>query len=155
MATTHAPQGYHTATAYLILDDAVRAIDFYERAFGATELDRYEAPGGKIGHAEIRIGDSIIMLADEYPDMGYRSPHAIGGTPVSIMLYLEDVDTRFRQAVQAGAKVLRPVADHFYGDRVGTLEDPFGHVWTLATRVETLTHAEIMRRGEAASKPVS
>jgi PhnB protein len=155
MATTHVPRGYHTATPYLILDDAARAIDFYQRAFGATELDRYEAPGGKIGHAEIKVGDSVIMLADEYPDMGYRSPRAIGGTPVSIMLYLDNVDASFARAVQAGAKVLRPVADQFYGDRVGTLEDPFGHVWTLATHVEDLSHGEIMRRGEAASKPAS
>ena len=149
----HVPTGYHTATPYLILDDASRAIEFYRQAFDAEELDRYDAPGGKIGHAEIRVGDSIIMLADEYPDMGYRSPRAIGGTPVSIMLYVEDVDAQFERAVAAGAKVRRPLADQFYGDRVGTLEDPFGHVWTMATRVEDLSHAEIMRRADASSKP--
>ena len=149
----HVPTGYHTATPYLILDDASRAIEFYRQAFDAEELDRYDAPGGKIGHAEIRVGDSIIMLADEYPDMGYRSPRAIGGTPVSIMLYVEDVDAQFERAVAAGAKVRRPLADQFYGDRVGTLEDPFGHVWTMATRVEDLSHGEIMRRADASSKP--
>lgn len=148
----HVPTGYHTATPYLILDDASRAIEFYRQAFDAEELDRYDAPGGKIGHAEIRVGDSIIMLADEYPDMGYRSPRAIGGTPVSIMLYVADVDAQFERAVAAGAKVRRPLADQFYGDRVGTLEDPFGHVWTMATRVEDLSHGEIMRRADA-SKP--
>jgi PhnB protein len=149
----HVPAGYHTATPYLILDDESRAIEFYRQAFDAEELDRYDAPGGRIGHAEIRVGDSIIMLADEYPDMGYRSPQAIGGTPVSIMLYVEDVDAQFERAVAAGAKVRRPLADQFYGDRVGTLEDPFGHVWTIATRVEDLSHGEIMRRAEASSKP--
>ena len=95
MATRHVPEGYHTATPYLIMDDAARAIDFYKRAFDATELPRYDAPGGKIGHAEVKVGDSVIMLADEYPDMGYRSPKAIGGTPVSIMLYIDDVDAQF------------------------------------------------------------
>jgi PhnB protein len=152
MATRHVPEGYHTATPYLIMDDAARAIDFYKRAFGATELLRFDAPGGKIGHAEVKVGDSVIMLADEYPDMGYRSPRAIGGTPVSIMLYLDDVDAQFKRAVAAGAKVLRPVENQFYGDRTGTLEDPFGHVWTLATHVEDLSHDEIMRRAEQMSK---
>jgi PhnB protein len=152
---SHVPAGYHTATPYLILDDAARAIEFYAQAFGATELDRYDAPNGRIGHAEIKVGDSIIMLADEYPGMGYRSPRAIGGTPVSIMLYVDDVDAQFERAIAAGATVRRPVATQFYGDRVGTLEDPFGHVWTMATHVEDLSHGEIMRRAEAASKPSS
>lgn len=149
MATKHVPEGYHTATPYLIMDDAARAIDFYKRAFGATELMRYDAPGGKIGHAEIRVGDSVIMLADEHPEMGYRSPKALGGSPVSILLYLDDVDGQFERAVAAGAKSLRPVENQFYGDRSGTLEDPFGHVWTLATHVEDLSHDEIMRREAA------
>ena len=152
---SHVPAGYHTATPYLILDDAARAIEFYAQAFGAAELDRYDAPNGRIGHAEIKVGDSIIMLADEYPGMGYRSPRAIGGTPVSIMLYVDDVDAQFERAIAAGATVRRPVATQFYGDRVGTLEDPFGHVWTMATHVEDLSHGEIMRRAEAASKPSS
>jgi PhnB protein len=149
MATKHVPEGYHTATPYLIMDDAARAIDFYKRAFGATELMRYDAPGGKIGHAEIRVGDSVIMLADEHPEMGYRSPKALGGSPVSILLYLADVDGQFERAVAAGAKSLRPVENQFYGDRSGTLEDPFGHVWTLATHVEDLSHEEIKRREAA------
>jgi PhnB protein len=155
MATNYVPAGYHTATPYLIMSDAARAIDFYKRAFGATELHRYDAPGGKIGHAEIKVGDSVIMLADEYPDMGYRSPRAIGGTPVSIMLYIEDVDTWFKRAVDAGARELRPVVDQFYGDRSGTLEDPFGHVWMLATHKEDLSEEEMMKRAQAASQRAS
>jgi PhnB protein len=155
MATNYIPAGYHTATPYLIMSDAARAIDFYKRAFGATEMHRYDAPGGKVGHAEIKVGDSVIMLADEYPDMGYRSPRAIGGTPVSIMLYIDDVDTWFKRAVDAGAKELRPVVDQFYGDRSGTLEDPFGHVWTLATHKEDLSHEEMMKRAQAASQRAS
>ena len=153
MATRAVPEGYHTATPYLIMDDASGAIEFYERAFGAKELTRFDAPGGKVGHAEIKVGDSIIMLADEYPDMGYRSPHAMGGTTVSIMLYLDDVDAVFEQAVAAGAKMLRPVQNQFYGDRTGTLEDPYGHMWTLATHVEDLSHQEIMLRAQTAMKP--
>ena len=153
MATKAVPEGYHTATPYLIMDDASGAIEFYERAFGAKELTRFDAPGGKVGHAEIKVGDSILMLADEYPEMGYRSPHAMGGTTVSIMLYLDDVDAVFEEAVAAGAKVLRPVQNQFYGDRTGTLEDPYGHMWTLATHVEDLSHQEIMLRAQTAMKP--
>lgn len=149
MATKHVPEGYHTATPYLIMDDAARAIDFYKRAFGATELMRYDAPGGKIGHAEIRVGDSVIMLADEHPEMGYRSPKALGGSPVSILLYLDDVDGQFERAVAAGAKSLRPVENQFYGDRSGTLVDPFGHVWTIATHIEDVSDEEMQRRMEA------
>jgi PhnB protein len=152
MATKPVPDGYHTATPYLILDDATSALDFYKRAFGATEMHRYDAPGGKIGHAEIRVGDSVIMMADAYADMGYRSPKSYGGTPVSIMLYVENVDALFKRAVDAGAKVQRPVENQFYGDRTATIEDPFGHVWTIATHVEDLTHEEIMRRAETATK---
>jgi PhnB protein len=140
------PEGYHTATPYLIINGAAAALRFYKNAFGATELFRMDAPGGKIGHAEIKIGDSPIMLADEHPDMGYRGPQAIGGTPVSIMLYVEDVDAVFNRTVAAGAKVKQPVKDQFYGDRSGTLEDPFGHVWTIATHKEDLTPEEIGRR---------
>src|SRR5712691_3595419 len=130
------PHGYHTATPYLIVSGAAGAIEFYKKAFGATELMRMADPKGKIGHAEIQIGDSHIMLADEFPEMGYRSPQSLGGSPVSIHLYVEDVDTLASQAIAAGAKVLRPVKDQFYGDRSGTFEDPFGHVWTIATHVE-------------------
>jgi PhnB protein len=142
------PDGYHTATPYLIINGATAALQFYKNAFGATELFRMDAPGGKIGHAEIKIGDSPIMLADEYPDMGYRSPQAIGGTPVSIMLYVADVDAVFNRTVAAGAKVKQPVKDQFYGDRSGTVEDPFGHVWTIATHKEDLTPEEIGKRAE-------
>lgn len=128
MAVKPIPDGYHTATPYLIIKNAGAALDFYRRAFGAVELMRLVAPTGEVGHAEIRIGNSVIMLADEMPNMGFRSPSALGGSPVSILLYLENVDERFKQAVDAGAKVVRPLQDQFYGDRSATLEDPFGHV---------------------------
>jgi PhnB protein len=149
MAVKPIPDGYHTATPYLIVRDAARALDFYRAAFGATEVMRMESPGGKVGHAEFRIGDSALMLADEFPEMGVVSPQTLGGSPVSILLYVEDVDARFPQAVAAGAKVLRPLKDQFYGDRSGTVADPFGHVWTLATHKEDLTPEEMNRRHEA------
>jgi PhnB protein len=144
------PEGYHTATPYLIVKDASRAIDFYKRAFGATELMRMPGPGGKIGHAEIKIGDSPIMLADEVPGMGFRSPESLGGSPISILLYVEDVDAVFSEAVAAGAKVQRPVADQFYGDRTGGVTDPFGHVWYIATHKEDVSSEEMKKRAAAA-----
>ena len=146
------PEGYHTATPYLIVKGAAQAIDFYKRAFDATELFRMDGPEGRIGHAEIKIGDSVIMLADEAPDMGYRSPRSLGGAAVSTMLYVENVDDRFNRAVAAGAKVQRPLADQFYGDRSGTIEDPFGHVWTIATHVEDVPPAEMKRRMDSFRK---
>jgi PhnB protein len=149
------PEGYHTATPYLILKDAAQAIDFYKRAFGATELMRYPAPGGRVGHAEVKIGDSHIMLADEFPEQGYKSPQSLGGTPVSIMLYVNDVDTIAAQAVSAGGKLTRPVTDQFYGDRSGTLEDPFGHVWHIATHKEDVPPDEMDRRMKEAMKQTS
>jgi len=149
MAVKYIPQGYHTATPYLIVKGAARAIDFYKQAFGATELMRFPGPGGSIGHAEIRIGDSPIMLADEAPQMGYRSPTSIGGTPVSLMLYVEDVDKVVDRAVKAGGKLERAVADQFYGDRNGTIHDPFGHVWTIATHKEDVSPEEMQRRAAA------
>ena len=152
MATKAIPEGYSTATPYLIIKGAAEAIEFYKRAFGATEMLRMADPQGRAGHAEIKIGDSVIMLADEHPAMGYRSPRALGGSSVSILLYLEDVDTVFARAVKAGAKALRPVTNQFYGDRSGTLEDPFGHVWTIATHVEDVPPEEMKRRAEAAMK---
>lgn len=140
------PDGYHTATPYLIVRGAAEAIDFYAKAFDASEVMRFPAPGGKVGHAEIQIGDSRIMLADEVPEMGFRSPATLGGTPVSICLYVEDVDSLFQQAIDAGGKEQRSVQDQFYGDRSGTLADPFGHVWTIATHKEDLSPGEIARR---------
>jgi PhnB protein len=152
MPTKAIPEGYRTATPYLIVKGAADAIEFYKRAFGATEMLRMADPQGRVGHAEIRIGDSVIMLADEHPAMGYRGPRALGGSSVSILLYLDDVDAVFERAVKAGAKALRPVANQFYGDRSGTLEDPFGHVWTIATHVEDVPPDELKRRAEAVMK---
>jgi PhnB protein len=145
-----APEGYHSVTPYLAVDDAAAAIAFYKEAFGAIEVMRMPAPGGKIGHAEVEIGGSRVMLADEYPDMDFRSPKAYGGTPVTLHLYVADVDAVARRAVAAGAREIRPVEDQFYGDRTGTFEDPFGHVWHLATRKEDLSAAELKRRAEKA-----
>lgn len=146
------PEGYHTATPYLIVKGGARAIEFYKKAFGATELTRMADPSGKIGHAEIKIGDSTIMLADEVTEMGYRSPESLGGSPVSILLYVEDVDALFSQAVAAGAKVQRPVTDQFYGDRLGGLTDPFGHVWYIATHKEDVSPEEMQKRAAAAGR---
>jgi PhnB protein len=152
MAVKPIPDGYHSVTPYLIMRDAARAIDFYKRALGATELFRFDAPGNKIGHAEIKIGNSVIMLADEYPDMGYRGPQSIGGSAVSLMVYVDDADAQFKRAVDAGAKVKQELKDQFYGDRSGTIEDPFGHVWTIATHKEDLSTEEVMRRAEEYSR---
>jgi len=149
------PDGYHSVTPYLIIKGAAAALDYYTRAFGATELFRMPAPEGKIGHAEIKIGDSPIMLADECPEMGYKSPQTLGGSPVSIMIYVEDVDSVFKQAIAAGGKEQRPVKDQFYGDRSGTLEDPFGHVWHVATHKEDVSSEEMERRAKAASAAAS
>ena len=146
---TPVPTGYHTATPYLIIKGAAKALEYYKKAFGAKETLRFAAPGGTIGHAEIQIGDSMIMLADEYPDMGYRSPLSLGGSAVSILLYVEDVDRWFDRAIAAGGKATRPVADQFYGDRSGTLTDPFGHVWTISTHVEDVSLEEMNRRAKA------
>jgi len=146
------PDGYHTVTPYLIVKDAARALDFYQQAFGATELFRMAGPNGTIGHAEIKIGDSPIMLADEHPEHGFVGPQTLGGTPVSICLYVKDVDVLAQRAIAAGAKVLRPVKDQFYGDRSGTLADPFGHVWTISTHVEDVPPEEMSRRFESFCK---
>ena len=146
------PDGYHTVTPYLIVKDAASAIEFYKKAFGATEAMRLSEPGGRIGHAEIRIGDAPIMLSDEYPEMDVRSPQSLGGSPVLIHLYVDDVDALASRAVAAGAKLLRPVADQFYGDRSGTLTDPFGHRWMIATRKEDVSAAEMQKRYDALMK---
>jgi len=146
---TYIPEGYHTATPYLVVDGAARAIEFYKRAFGAREVMRIAAPDGKVGHAEIIIGDSHIMLADEFPEWDARSPQSIGGTPVGLALYFEDCDAVFNQALSLGAKVLKPMQDQFYGDRSGTFADPFGHKWTIATHKEDVSFGEIQRRAAA------
>jgi PhnB protein len=148
--TKSIPDGYHSVTPYLIIGGAADAIEFYQKAFGATELFRFPAPGGKIGHAEIKIGDSPIMLADEYPDMGYKGPQSLGGSPVTLMIYVDDVDTIFNQAVKAGATAKEAVTDKFYGDRMGTVIDPFGHTWHVATHKEDVSIEEMQRRAKAA-----
>jgi PhnB protein len=148
MAVKPIPEGYHTVTPYLIVKGAAQALEFYQKGLGATEVMRLAGPSGKVMHAEIKIGDSIVMLADEMPEMGAKSPQSIGGSPVGICLYVEDVDARFKQAIAAGAKEERPVKDQFYGDRSGTLRDPFGHQWTIATHKEDLTPEEIGKRAE-------
>lgn len=142
------PEGYHSVTPYLIVNDAAKAIAFYKKAFGAAELMRMETPEGRIGHAEIRIGDSAVMLADEHPKMGYRSPQSVGGTAVSLMVYVERVDDIFKQALACGAEEMQPIKDQFYGDRSGTVKDPYGHVWTISTHVEDVAPDEMRRRVE-------
>lgn len=146
------PEGYHSVTPYLIVKGAARALEFYKKAFNATELFRMEGPGGTVGHAEFQIGNSRMMLADEFPDMGARSPETIGGSPVGLCIYTEDVDALFKQALAAGGKQERPVVDQFYGDRSGTLRDPFGHQWTLATHKEDVSPEEMKRRMDKAMK---
>jgi len=140
------PEGYPQVTPYLIVDDASAAIDFYSNVFGAKERVRMPAPEGKIGHAELQLGDSLIMLADEFPDMGNRSPRSVGGSPVTVSVYTEDVDDVHERALKAGAKELRPVENQFYGDRAGQFEDPFGHRWSVATHVEDVPADEMERR---------
>ena len=139
------PEGYHSVTPYLIIDGAADALEFYKKAFGAIELFRMEHEG-KIGHAEFKIGDSPIMLSDEHPQEGHVSPKALGGSPVGIMIYVDDVDTIFNQAIAAGAVEKKAIQDQFYGDRSGALTDPFGHVWTVATHKEDVSPEEIERR---------
>jgi PhnB protein len=146
------PDGYHTATPYLIVKEAARAIEFYKRAFGAVELVRMPGPNGTVMHAEIKIGDSPIMLADECPEMKALSPQSIGGSPIFLVLYVGDVDAVTRQAIAAGATVERPVQNQFYGDRSGTLVDPFGHRWTVGTHIEDVSPEEMQRRMEAMTK---
>lgn len=148
MSVPFQPPGYHSVTPYLVVRGAAQALDFYARAFGAVEVLRLPM-GGLIGHAEIRIGDSIVMLADEME--GYAGPQTIGGSPVSLMIYTKDVDALFDRAVAAGATVRRPVADQFYGDRTGVLVDPYGHVWSIATHIEDVSEDEIARRLAAMS----
>ena len=143
------PDGYPRVSPYLVVDGAAQAIDFYTQVLGASERMRMGGPDGKIGHAELEFGDSVVMLADEYPDMGYVGPKAVGGTPVTIGVYVEDVDKTFDAAVKAGAKALRPVEDQFYGDRSGQIEDPFGHRWSISTHVEDVPPDEMEKRAAA------
>lgn len=145
------PDGYPQVTPYLCVDGAAGAIDFYADVFGATERMRMPGPDGRIGHAELGLGSSIIMLSDEYPEMGARGPRAVGGTPVTISVYVEDVDRVFDKAVAAGATALRPVQDQFYGDRSGQFEDPFGHRWSIATHIEDVSGEEMAKRAAEAT----
>lgn len=143
------PDGYHSVTPYLIVSGASDAIDWYGKVLGATERMRLPMPGDKVGHAELELGDSVIMLADEFPDMGVKGPKTIGGSPVSILVYVEDVDAVFDRAVKAGATAREPLEDKFYGDRSGTFEDPFGQVWSVATHVEDVPPDEMAKRAAA------
>jgi PhnB protein len=140
------PEGYEGATPYLCVKDASRALEFYKKAFGATEIMRFPMPDGKIGHAEFKIGKAIVMLADEFPEYGHLSPQTIGGSPVQIMVYVEDVDAVVKQAEAAGAKLLSPVADQFYGDRSGKLQDPYGHFWYISTHKEDVAPEDMQKR---------
>jgi PhnB protein len=146
------PDGYPQLSPYLIVDGAAQAIDFYKQVLGATERMRMGGPEGKIGHAEVQIGDAVVMLADEHPDMGYLGPKAIGGTPVTIGVYVEDVDKTFDTALKAGATSLRPVENQFYGDRSGQFEDPFGHRWSVSTHVEDVPPDEMQKRAAAVAQ---
>ena len=145
MAVNYIPDGYHTVTAYLMVDDAAKALDFYRDAFGAEELFRLPM-GDKIGHAEIMIGDNHLMLADEFPDMGALGPNSRGGPTASFMIYVPDADAAYDKAVKAGAKADRPLKNEFWGDRIGTVIDPFGHKWSLATHVEEVSPEEMQKR---------
>lgn len=150
MAVQPVPDGYHTVSPYLAVEDAATAIDYYKKAFGATERVRMEAPDGKIGHAELEIGDSIVMLADPSPQASTKPPHELGGTSAGVFLYVEDVDAVVKRAVDAGASVTMEVADQFWGDRFGTVTDPFGHTWSVATHIEDVPPAEMGERAKAA-----
>jgi PhnB protein len=146
---TPIPAGYHSVTPYLIVDGAGDAIDYYAKVFGATERMRMPGPDGKIGHAELELGDSVIMLADEFPGMGISGPKTLGGTPVNVHIYVDDVDRVFDTAIQSGSEVLQPIENKFYGDRAGQLRDPFGHVWSIGTHVEDVSEEEMATRAAA------
>lgn len=154
MSVSAIPEGYHSVTPYITVDDARAALDFYKAAFGATEITRMEV-GDKIGHAEIRIGNSVVMLSDEWPDWGKLSPTSRGGATSSLMIYLDDADAAFQRALDAGASAERAVADQFYGDRSGSVKDPFGHSWMLATHIEDVAPDEMDRRMKAAAEQMA
>jgi PhnB protein len=155
MPTKPIPEGYSTLTTYLVVDDAAKAIEYYKRAFGAEERVRMHGPDGKVGHAELQIGDSKLMLSDPIPQASTKPPEELGGTSASVFMYVPDVDATVEKAVAAGATVTMEVADQFWGDRFGTVTDPFGHVWSVATHVEDLTPEEIEERGKAAFAAMS
>ena len=144
------PKGHHTVTPHLIVNRASEAIDFYKKAFGATEVSRHTGPDGKIMHAEVQIGDSRVMLGDEMPEMGAKSPRALGGTPVGLFLYINDVDRLWKQATGAGAKEVQPLLNQFWGDRAGCVEDPYGHRWWLSQHIEDLSDEDLGKRAKAA-----
>jgi PhnB protein len=155
MAVKPIPEGYHTLSPYLAVEDANQAIDYYKKAFGAKERVRMEAPGGAIGHAEIEIGDSVVMLSDPFPQSSTRPPKELGGSSVSVFMYVEDVDAVVKRAVDSGATVLMEVEDQFWGDRFGTVQDPFGHSWSIATHVEDVPPEEMAERAKAAMAEMS
>jgi PhnB protein len=150
MATQPIPEGYHTATPYLVIDGAAEAIDYYKNAFGAKERMRMEAPGNRIGHAEIEIGDSLVMLSDAFPQSTTKAPTELGGTTAGVFLYVEDVDAVVKKAVDTGATVTMEVADQFWGDRFGSITDPFGHSWSIATHVADVPPEEMAERAKTA-----
>jgi PhnB protein len=152
MAVKPIPDGYSSVTPYLIVSGAAKALDYYKKAFGAQELMRFDGPNGTIMHAEMQIGDARVMLADESPEMGHKSPQSLGGSGTGLMLYVDQVDKTFERAIAGGATVMKPVENQFYGDRSGSLTDPFGHVWTIATHVEDVAEDEMQRRMEAATR---
>ena len=155
MATQPIPEGYHTVTPYLAVDDAIEAIEYYTKAFDAKERVRMETPDGKVGHAELEIGDSLVMLSDPFPQASTKPPNELGGTSVSVFMYVEDVDAVVKQAVDAGAMVTMEVADQFWGDRFGSVKDPFGHLWSIATHVEDVPPEEMAERAKAAMAAMS
>jgi PhnB protein len=155
MATQPIPEGYHTVTPYLAVEDATEAIEYYTKAFGAKERVRMETPDGKVGHAELEIGDSLVMLSDPFPQASTKPPTELGGTSVSVFMYVEDVDAVVKQAVDAGATVAMEVADQFWGDRFGSVKDPFGHLWSIATHVEDVPPEEMAERAKAAMAAMS
>jgi PhnB protein len=155
MAVKPIPEGYHTLTPYIEIENAGEAIEFYKRAFGAKEQVRMDAPGGRIGHAELEIGDSLLMLADPFPQSSIRTPKAVGGTTVNLFMYVENADAVVQQAVDSGATVTRPVENMFWGDRFGIVTDPYGHTWSIATHVEDVSPEEMEERSKAAMAAMS
>jgi PhnB protein len=155
MAVKPVPEGYHTVTPYLAVDDAAEAIEYYKKAFGAQERVRMNTPDGKIGHAELEIGDSLVMLSDPFPQASTKPPRELGGTTASVFMYVEDVDAVVKQAVDAGATIEMEIANQFWGDRFGTVADPFGHLWSIATHVEDVPPEEMAERAKAAMAAMS